>query len=109
MPEADGAGRGLLLGHFVGFDGGDAAEVPIAFVAFTVNVYATPFVRPETVQECGPLVHEQDAPPGLAVTAYPVIGDPPVFAGARHETTLAALTPFVADTFLGVLGSVCNV
>ena len=34
-------------------DAADAAPVPEAFVAVTVNVYAVPFVRPETVQVVG--------------------------------------------------------
>ena len=47
----------------------DGAEVPMPFVAVTVKVYATPFVRPVTV----PCVAEApvtftNAPPGLAVT-----------------------------------------
>src|SRR5665213_1543967 len=32
-----------------GVDGVEGAEAPTLFVAVTLNVYATPFVRPETV------------------------------------------------------------
>jgi len=43
-----------------------AGPVPVAFVAVTVNVYAVPFVKPETV------IGEDDPvpvkPPGLEVT-----------------------------------------
>jgi hypothetical protein len=44
----------------------DAAEVPLALVALTVNVYSVPAVKPETVigeDEPVPV-----APPGEAVT-----------------------------------------
>jgi hypothetical protein len=90
------------------FDGTDAADGPSAFVAVTVNVYAVPLARPVTVQESGPVVHEHDAPPGLAVTVYPMIGDPPVRAGARHETTLRAFAPSLANTLVGAPGGVRN-
>ena len=44
----------------------DAAPVPAAFVALTVNEYEVPFVRPEIAQPREPAV-EHVAPPGLAV------------------------------------------
>ena len=40
-----------------GADALDALPVPARFVAVTVNVYATPFVKPVTVQARRPLVH----------------------------------------------------
>ncbi len=55
----------------------DALLVPARFVAVTVNVYAVAFVNPVTVQVRAPLVDEHDAPPGLAVTVYPVIAELP--------------------------------
>jgi hypothetical protein len=47
-------------------DGPDAAELPIAFVATTVNVYAVPFVNPDTVT--GLVAPVPVFPPGLDVT-----------------------------------------
>ena len=44
----------------------EAAPVPMAFVAVTVNAYDTPLVRPETVQLVPPVVVHV-APPGFAV------------------------------------------
>jgi hypothetical protein len=49
------------------FDATEAALVPALFVAVTVNVYAVPFVRPDTVQVVAPVVvHVFD--PGVDVT-----------------------------------------
>jgi len=45
----------------------DAGEVPAAFVAVTVNVYAVPLVSPVTVPVVAPAV-DTVAPPGDAVT-----------------------------------------
>jgi hypothetical protein len=44
----------------------DAAPVPAALAAATVNVYAVPFASPPTVQLVAPVV-VQVAPPGAAV------------------------------------------
>ena len=44
----------------------DAADVPAAFVAVTVNVYAVPFARPVTT--IGLLAPVAVMPPGLDVT-----------------------------------------
>ena len=63
----------------------DAAPVPDAFVAVTVNVYAVPFVNPVTVQLTDEVVHWNE--PGDDVTVYPVIDAPPVLDGAVHDTT----------------------
>ena len=53
-------------------DGADAAELPTALVAITVNVYAYPLTSPVTVHPVGlgetPTVVEQVRPPGAAVT-----------------------------------------
>src|SRR5450631_3305991 len=57
----------------------DAGPVPMTFVAVTVKVYPTPFVRPATTRGlAAPLAVN---PPGLEVAVYPVIGSPPVEAG----------------------------
>jgi hypothetical protein len=69
--------------------GAEAGEVPAAFSAVTVNVYAVPLVNPPTVTVVAPVV-VTNAPPGLAVTWYPVIGEPPSLTGADHDTTAAS-------------------
>ena len=66
--------------------GDDAGEVPAALVAVAVNVYAVPLVSPETVPVVAPAV-DTVAPPGDAVTVYPVIAEPPLLAGAVQVTT----------------------
>ena len=52
----------------------------------TVNVYAVPFVNPDTVHDNGPVDQPHVAPPGDAVTVYPVRSGSPVLVGADHET-----------------------
>jgi hypothetical protein len=75
---------GTVLG-VVALLASDSGEVPIALVAVTVNVYAVPLVRPEIVAVV-PMIVLALAPPGEAVTVYPVTGDPPLLEGATHET-----------------------
>ena len=60
-------------------------------------------VSPVTVQDNAPAVHVQVLPPGLAVTTYLVIADPPLFDGAVHDTTTCPL-PRTPVTLLGRLG-----
>ena len=85
----------------------DSGEVPIALVAFTVNVYAVPLVRPVTVAVI-PMIVLKLAPPGDAVTVYPVIAEPPLLTGAVHDTTAWAF-PGVAVTAIGAPGTVLGV
>ena len=47
-------------------DADEAAPVPDAFVAVTVNVYEVPFVRPVTVHEVDTVEHVNE--PGVEVT-----------------------------------------
>ena len=47
-------------------------------------------------------------PPGLAVTKYPVIVDPPVDDGAV-QVMVAWVSPAVAETLVGVPGTVTGV
>src|SRR5664280_1735427 len=82
----------------------EASEVPAALVAVTVNVYGLSLVRPATVAVRAPPVVAV-APPGVAVTVYPVIGEPPLLAGAVHDTTAWAL-PAVAVTPVGAPATV---
>jgi hypothetical protein len=79
----------------------DAGDVPIAFVAVTVNVYEVPLLKPETVIGDEPPVPV--APPGLAVTVKLVIAEPPLFAGAEKATDAEAFPP-VATTLVGASG-----
>jgi hypothetical protein len=65
--------------------GKEASELPAALAAVSVNVYAVPLVRPVTVAVV-PMIVLALAPPGEAVTVYPVTGDPPLLDGATHET-----------------------
>lgn len=45
----------------------------------------------------------QVAPPGLAVTVYPVMAEPPLLAGAVHEM-VAEVPEVVADAPVGASG-----
>ena len=72
-----------------------------------MNVYAVPLVNPATVPVVAPVVLTV-APPGDAVTVYPVIGEPPLLAGAVQRTVAEAF-PGVADTAVGAPGTVLGV
>lgn len=64
-------------------DGADSGPLPMAFVACTVNVYEVPFVNPVTTMgDVGPVAVIL---PGVLVTVYPVIGEPPVLAGVVKD------------------------
>jgi hypothetical protein len=80
-----------------------AGPSPAEFVATTLNVYEMPFVNPCTVHEVATdVVHVK--PPGLDVTVYPVIVDPPSLAGAAHDTSAWPL-PGDAVTPVGAPGA----
>jgi len=49
-----------------------------------------------------PRVAVQEKPPGLEVTVYAVINEPPLLAGAVHETTDE---PFAADVAVTAVGT----
>jgi hypothetical protein len=61
MTGAPGIVAGVTL-----LDAAEAAPVPMALMAVTVNVYAVPFVRPVTVM--GDVADVAVKPPGLEVT-----------------------------------------
>ena len=82
-----------------------AADVPLAFVATAVKVYAVPSVKPVTVK--GDDAPDAVSPPGLDVTVYPVIADPPV-APAVNATVTCKL-PFVKESIVGAAGTVVAV
>ncbi len=63
-----------------GAEGADGAPVPTLFAAVTTNVYAVPLVKPPTTADVAP-EFVAVAPPGVAVTVYDVMGEPPLFAG----------------------------
>jgi hypothetical protein len=71
-----------------------------------VNVYLVSLSKSVTVHVSAPVV-EHVAPSG-AVTLYPVIGEPPVNAGA-DQTTVAEASPAVATTLRGAEGTVAGV
>jgi hypothetical protein len=75
----------------------EAAPSPNELIACTVKVTAAAFVNPDTVQESS--LVEQPAPDD-AVTTYPVIVDPPLFAGALH-VTVAEPAAGMATTSVG--------
>ena len=73
------------------------------FVAVTEQVYAVPFVSPETV--IGLVDPVPVTAPGLHVARYVVIADPPVDPGAV-KLTEAAPFPAVAAPMAGAEGGV---
>ena len=81
----------------------EATELPTAFVATTVKVYAVPFVKPVTF--IGDVVPVPIKLPGLDVTVYPVTTLPPLLIGATNATLAEAL-PAVATTAVGGPGTV---
>jgi hypothetical protein len=96
MVGAPGVVYGVTL-----LDAADAEPVPYVLVAVTVNVYAVPAVRPDTVQ--GDAALEQNNPPGEAVALYDVMALPPFEEGAVHDTA-ADVTPATAVTDVGAPG-----
>ena len=77
---AEGEAAGVTEDEIL--EGDDPAELSAA----TRNVYEVPFVKPVTTQESGPVVHVQVNPPGVDVTTYEVIVDPPLESGATQVT-----------------------
>ena len=99
-------GASGVVAGVTALDALDALLVPAAFVAVTVNVYVVPFVRP--VMTIGEDPADAVNPPGLDVTVYEVILDPPLFPGAEKVIVatplLAVATPIVgaSGTFDGM-------
>jgi len=96
-----GAPGGVTVEGVTLFEAADAGPVPIALVAFTLNVYAVPFVSPDTV--IGLDAAEPVNPPGLDVVVYEVIALPPFDAGAV-KLTIAEALPATALTLCGAPG-----
>ena len=68
-------------------DSTDAGELPAAFTAITVKVYAVPLLNPEKVHERFKVFVQSAGAvtAGDEVTKYPVILAPPLDTGALHE------------------------
>lgn len=86
-----------------------APDVPLAFVAVTVTVYATPLLKPVTtigevlpVAVINPTVSPVAVEPVIADTVYAVIAEPPLSAGAVNATTAP---PWLAVTAVTTGGS----
>ena len=84
---------------------GEEELVPFAFVAVTVKVYVTPFVRPVTViGESVPVA----VCPRFEVTVYSVMVEPPLLTGGV-KVIVAAPLPATADTLVGAFGMLFGV
>jgi hypothetical protein len=83
-----------------------AAEVPIALVAVTANVYAVPGCNPSKLKvppfAC---VRVFEIPPGVEVAVYEVTAEPPSEAGAAKLTVAVRLPVAVATTEVGTPGA----
>lgn len=90
------------------FEVPEVIDDPAALFATTENEYVAPLLRPETTQLVDETGTEHVAPPGDAVTVYPVIGAPPSVTGALQETRALPL-PSTADTPEGESGTVAGV
>ena len=93
-------------GIFTDADGADNAEVPLAFVAVTVNVYVSPGVSPVTAMVPDPGPDTVPVfPPAVDFAVYFVIADPLSNAGAAN-VTLAVVPVAVAAVTAGAPGAV---
>jgi hypothetical protein len=92
-------------------DGADASEVPEAFVAVTVNVYAVLGASPVTVMVPAAAPDRVPVfPPGLDVAVYFVIGEPPSDVGAVKRRTTTSGEPVAATCVIsGAPGTVAAV
>jgi hypothetical protein len=85
----------------------EGTEGPTAFVATTVNVYAWPLVKPVIVAVFTSAETLTNNPPGLDVTLYPVIGDPPLLGAVQEIVT--CWIPATPVTPVGAEGTVAGV
>lgn len=90
----------------IGLLGAEETLVPIALVAVTVKVYVTLLVNPVTVSGDAPPVAVK--PPGLDVTVYEVIAEPPLNTGGV-KVIVASPSPLVAVPIVGASGTVAGV
>ena len=96
---APGSVRGVIVA-----DGLDGLPAPTALAAETVNVYPVPLASPMTVQLVMNDGAMHVAPPGVALAAYPVSGEPPSLLGADQETVTDP-SPGRPVTFWGCAGT----
>ena len=83
-----------------------AAEVPQEFVAVTVAVWETPFVRPVNCELVAAELTERQV--ALRQTVYPVMDDPPVPVEPL-QPTVTVVFPMVITTGVGAEGTVTGV
>jgi len=87
----------------------DETEVPSAFFAVTVKVYAVPGVRWVTVMVPEPAWFTVPVcPPGFAVAVYEVIVEPPLDAGAVKATVADVELVAVTAPIVGAPGTAAN-
>jgi hypothetical protein len=100
--ESDATTSGVVVAEFEVA----AAEVPIAFVAVTANVYAVPGCMPSKVI-VPPVawVRVLVMPPGVDVAVYEVTAEPLFEAGAPKLTVALRLPVAVATTLVGAEGT----
>jgi hypothetical protein len=84
-----------------------AVEVPFAFVAVTVKVYAVAAVNPETV--IGLVAEVPVNEPGVDVAVKVVIAEPPVAPAVNATETVVPVPPSVAVPIVGACGTVVAV
>ena len=84
-------------------EGAEGSPVPTALVAVTVKAWAAPFASPKTEAVVPTTAIVAFGTAGEIETAYPVIGLPPVEAGAAH-VRVAARTCASARTPVGAPG-----
>lgn len=82
----------------------EIGDDPAALFATTVKLYVVELLRPLTVQLVAPAGAVHVAPPGEAVTVYPVIAAPPSLIGAVNET-VALESPATAVMDVGASGA----
>jgi len=88
VPPVRPVGAPGVVAGVTAAEAADGGEVPTALVAVTVNVYAVPLVKPDTVELTPAVVipvHAGHA--GDDAIVYPVIAEPPSETGAVHDTT----------------------
>ena len=110
VPIAGAPGASTAAGVTV-FDTAESAPWPTALIARTRKVYAVPLVSPVTARAVAVAGATRAAPWTTPFTRtstwYPVIGEPPVAAGAVHRTVAEALPP-VAVPIVGAAGTVAG-
>jgi hypothetical protein len=94
-----------ILTPYAVFEAPDAKEVPLAFVAVTLNVYAVLWVKPITLIDPLDVVPVTD--PGVDVAVYVLIADPPV--APEVYVTLTNPLNVVAVPIVGARGTVVPV